>query len=53
VKQETQPMLDLARDLEYEIREKDGMHVAIFIQQPWNTALAQWIRKRIPFSSAP
>ena len=47
VKQKTQPMEDLAQELEAELLEEAGRHVAIFVEQPWKTTIAQWVRKII------
>ena len=53
VKQKTQPMVDLAQELEAELLEEAGRHVAIFVERPWKVAVAQWARKIISQSSTP
>jgi len=45
VKQKTQPMEDLAQELEAEFLEEAGRHVTIFFEQPWKVTIANLIRK--------
>ena len=47
VKQKTQPMEDLAQELESELLEEADRHVAIFVQQPWKATVANLIRKTL------
>ena len=47
VKQKTQPMEDLAQELESELLEEAGRHVAIFFEQPWKVRVANLIRKTL------
>ena len=47
VQQKTPPMEVLAQELESELLEEAGRHVAIFAQQPWKTAVANLIRKTL------
>ena len=47
VKQKTQPMEDLAQELEAEFLEEAGRHVAIFFEQPWKVRVANLIRKTL------
>jgi len=45
VRQRTQPMVDLAQELEAELLEDAARHVAIFVQQPWKATVANLTRK--------
>ena len=45
VKQKTQPMEDLAQELEAEFLEEAGRHVTIFFEQPWKVTVTDLIRK--------
>jgi len=47
VKQKTQPMEDLAQEIEAEFLEEAGRHVAIFFEQPWKVRVANLIRKTL------
>ena len=47
VKQKTQPMEDLAQELEAEFLEEAGRHVTFFFEQPWKVRVANLIRKTL------
>lgn len=47
VKQKTQPMIDLAQELETELLEDAGRHVAIFVEQPWTATVAHLLKRTL------